>query len=414
MVLPTQAFSLVLLFGFVALFVSALRSYSDEYVSLGRWTYDDAQLARVDGANIGIPNADTMLSTARSGAKDSSVVDLVVSKQLPRRPFLARIGEAVQRRSRRRVNDNMSLDLAVDLYASSNTVHRIRPRLHHRHSSLLERLRSSSHQQSSQDDTATTSEDNNDALILRSITQPIISQAIWDKLSGTEFQQHPEQVDALAVMGEQLARSQESSDANQWIDWKAYGSQNSALQHGHIHVWTGKSKVEGYGSKSPWIKTQSIVPLSPEEMAELLLDSSRVQTYNPWSLGREDMWVDETSKTKIVKNRTQPPMGSKSMVSVTLIHARPLEDGVWLVVSRAVGGTAFQTEQDRTGGRSDILLGVNLLQPVSEDPESCLVTAITHVYSTAVPAMLAEQLGVKGAVKFVKDVRKLKVPASSS
>jgi hypothetical protein len=54
---------------------------------------------------------------------------------------------------------------------------------------------------------------------------------------------------------------------------------------------------------------------------------------------------------------------------------------------------------------------VNLLQPVGDD--SSLVTAITHVQSTIVPAMLAESLGVKGAIQFVSDLRRLRtmVPA---
>jgi hypothetical protein len=55
-------------------------------------------------------------------------------------------------------------------------------------------------------------------------------------------------------------------------------------------------------------------------------------------------------------------------------------------------------------------LGVNLIQPVDDD--SCMLTAVTHAYSAVMPAMLAERLGVKGAIKFVKDIRALRVPAS--
>ena len=171
-----------------------------------------------------------------------------------------------------------------------------------------------------------------------------------------------------------------------------------------------------YGSQVPFIKTRSIIPLAVEEMVELLLDSSRVKTYNPWSLGRRDCWVADydAEHTKIVKNRVQPPFGAKAMVSTTLLHARPAaateDDGAWIVVSRSVGGFRFAEPDDATVGRSDILLGVNLLQPV--DNESCLLTAVTHVYSSAVPTMLAERLGVQSAVKFVRDMRSLKVAAA--
>ena len=75
------------------------------------------------------------------------------------------------------------------------------------------------------------------------------------------------------------------------------------------------------------------------------------------------------------------------------------------MVSRAIGGTRYHEPDDDSAGRSDILLGVNLLQPI--DASSCQLTAVTHVYSSAVPAMLAERLGVKSAIKFVKDMRSL-------
>jgi hypothetical protein len=80
-------------------------------------------------------------------------------------------------------------------------------------------------------------------------------------------------------------------------------------------------------------------------------------------------------------------------------------------VSRAVGGREYCDDEDADCGRSDILLGINLLEPVGDD--STLVTAITHVQSSVVPSMMAEGLGVKGAIKFVHDLRRLrlKVPA---
>ena len=236
------------------------------------------------------------------------------------------------------------------------------------------------------------------------ITQPIIPQDVWDTLTGTEFQQHPEQLQQLAQMGHQLAASDQS---NEWIAWKVCGSQE-ALQDGHIHVWTGQCQKEGYGTQVPFIKTRSIVPFTAREMVDLLLDSSRVQTYNPWSMGRQDLWVH--GFTKIVKNRTQPPLGNKAMVSTTLLHATPHDEDQWLVVSRSVGGAAWEDPQDADMGRSDILLGINWLQPL--DAGSCVLTAVTHVYSPAVPTMLAERLGVKSAIKFVKDMRQLKQVAA--
>lgn len=265
---------------------------------------------------------------------------------------------------------------------------------------------------------------------LIAITQPLIPTDVWSTLTGMEFQEHPDRLDALTQTGYFLAQSDQSND---WVEWKktsgsdqpssSTSSSMALLEEGAIEVWTGKCKREGYGSQIPFIKTRSIVPLSAEEMVDLLMDSDRVKTYNPWSLGRKDCYHFTPSnphnkhdegkqQTKIVKNRTQPPLGSKPMVSVTLLHARRLPyNNSWIVVSRSIGGTLYQDPEDMDAGRSDILLGVNLLQP--RDDDTCLLTAVTHVYSSAVPVMLAERLGVTSAIKFVKDMRAVKALAAN-
>lgn len=303
------------------------------------------------------------------------------------------------------------------------------------------------------EETATDSQTQNEIdesdFVLSAITQPLIPERAWQALTGREFQDHPELLEKLAAMGEAVARD-DSSRGGEWIEWHAYGSSSSSsspdvtksLQEGDIHVWTGKCvsantksdagnnnplQQQYFGAQLPVIKTRSIIPLSVHDMVELLLDSSRVQLYNPWSLGRRDCWVavatagtlDAASLivTKIVKNRVQPPLGSKAMVSTTLLHARPAlsNDGSWVLVSRSLGhhGSALFSDSqndDETAGRSDILLGVNLLEPVSDD--SCILTAVTHVHSAAVPTLLAERLGVQSAIKFVKDMRRLKQAAN--
>jgi hypothetical protein len=254
----------------------------------------------------------------------------------------------------------------------------------------------------------------------QALVQPLIPKSVWDQLHGDEFQRFPDLLDGLSETGEMLARQDFS---NIWIDWKIHSSGGVSLEDGDVLVWTGKSLKEGYGSAVPWIKTRSIIPLAADEMVELLMDSSRVTTYNPWSLGRQDCWVAAADnnpaadpihplrQTKIVKNRVQPPMGAKPAVSVTMLHARPVnDDGTWLVISRATGGNLYPELDQDAVGRSDILLGVNLIQPVDDD--SCMLTAVTHAYSAIMPAMLAERLGVKGAIKFISDIRALRVPAS--
>lgn len=259
-------------------------------------------------------------------------------------------------------------------------------------------------------------EDSNRVASLQCLTDPLIPQHVWDGLTGKEFTEHGELLDGLARTGLNLASQDESND---WIAWtKVTASFKESLEDGAIHVWTGQTRRSGpnnqvfYGASAPFIKTRSIVPMSPIELIELMLDSNRVKTYNQWSIGRSDLWKSEDERTKIVQNTNQIPMGKKPLQSTTLLHACPIggavgPDASWLLISRAIG----PQPENKNVGTSDILLGVNMVQPLGEDKS--VLTSITHVYSSAVPGMLAERLGVKSAVKFVNDLRGLGVPVSA-
>ncbi|KAL7578183.1 hypothetical protein ACA910_012615 [Epithemia clementina (nom. ined.)] len=264
-----------------------------------------------------------------------------------------------------------------------------------------------------------------DSSDLKRLVDPLIPQSLWDRLTGNEFPEHMELLDDLARMGYKLAANDESND---WVAWTRVSSSfKQGLEDGAIHVWTGRARLRNndsssyYGAAAPFIKSRSIVPMSPMEMIDLMLDSSRVKTYNKWSMGRQDLWKSSNERTKIVQNTNKVPVGSKPLRSTTLLHACPVDarmtskpttggsggdQTAWLLLSRATG----PQPEDKNIGTSDILLGVNLIQPL-DDGQSVL-TAITHVYSTAVPGVLAEKLGVKSAVKFVKDMRGLVVPAA--
>lgn len=255
--------------------------------------------------------------------------------------------------------------------------------------------------------------------ILDGITKPLITEEIWKSLKGDEFERHPERLDDLANTAASLAEHEASDD---WIQWKEYsGSKAKGKDDESIQVWTGKARTKAFASELPFVRTRAVIPLAAEEMADLLLDSQRVKTYNAWSLYRKDCWTAPSNpdrprqQTKIVKNRVQPPMGAKPMISITLMHARPWKTKndtpgktSWLVISRAVGGTRYMDPvEDGKTGRSDILLGVNLLIPI--DDNSCMMTTVNHAYSPVIPSMLAERLGVSGATKFVGDIRRLKI-----
>jgi hypothetical protein len=276
--------------------------------------------------------------------------------------------------------------------------------------------------------------------ILDALAQPLIEETIWDEVIGNEFQLYPELWDKLASMGEDLARNDNS---NEWIEWNTImkGNENDISS---IHVWTGRTKKPNVrGSSIPFIKTRSVIPYRPRELATLLLDSTRVKSYSKFSVGRIDCWLGSTTSnlmtstendsstitepfsfTKIVQNRIQPPLGGKQMISTTFMHAQPSKNEMsyptkanegndnrpWITVSRAVGGKLFSSnnsgEDDKTLRTSEILLGVNFIQPY--DDSHSVLTSINHVYSAAVPTMLAERIGVKSAIQFINDLCALK------
>jgi hypothetical protein len=244
--------------------------------------------------------------------------------------------------------------------------------------------------------------------IFQGVTQSLVKTSIWERLNGSELE-HPSALEKLVQSGLALVRHHD----NEWVNWKATDkiteeAQESELAaekylaEGEILCYLGRCRKDQdtyYGGKLPIIKTISVIPMTPQEIADLMLDSSRVQTYNKFSLGRTDLKQIDVGigRTKIVRNLTKPPIGDE-MQSTTMIHARELENGAYVVVSRAV-----PSDEENAYGKSEILLGVNLMVPHSGS--SSLVTSVTHVYSPALPGLLAARLGVASAINFVKDLR---------
>lgn len=282
--------------------------------------------------------------------------------------------------------------------------------------------------------------------VLSGIIQQLVPCNIWNALTGREFF-FPSVLSGLARMGIQTALFVETQENIEWnpadtktrklLEMNDKNVLRQALDDEDVLVWTGKFKMEGHGSHLPIVKTASVLPMSPKEMASLLMDSSKVQSYNKMSLGRKDevilqQGIDTDAKSgsmgiggeaKIVRNLTKPPLSKKLMEFVTIMYARRLEsddhvgvgimggnhqDG-YVVVSRAVSGGQWGTlnregeESERT--RSEILLGVNLIRSIPGESNKCEVIAVTHCNSPFVPKMLAGSVGVKGAVDFVRDVR---------
>lgn len=253
--------------------------------------------------------------------------------------------------------------------------------------------------------------------ILSGIIQPLIPTSIWESLTGREFY-------FLSTLGGLIKAgiSVCMPKSEDFVDWKAADSKTrkllessdvhalqNALKEDDILVWVGKFKQEGHGSHLPLVKTVSILPMSPRNMAALLMDSTKVTSYNKMSLGRDDEVVFQEGidtevssedsnlridgEAKIVRNLTKPPLSKKLMEFVTVMYARKLRadddvgpgvvgapgaDGGYVVVSRAVNGGKWNphssdSEDQAERTRSEILLGVNLIRSVHGSPDVSLL-----------------------------------------
>ena len=250
----------------------------------------------------------------------------------------------------------------------------------------------------------------------QAISMPIFGQNVWEEQTGREFIESPSLVDALVDTGLQVL-AQKPDDENPWIEWASRVENAGDLLDGEsIHTWTGTSRIQGYGSQAPWIKIQAIVPFAPTLLAQLLMDSKRVQSYHTRPAARKDLWVNlaGASSTKISRHGTQAPLGWQTDY-FSLLHARPVPeenkepvDNVnpsWLVVSRAVGGKAWlgaSESESKIMSQSPVLLDVKLLEAVPGRPSATLMTTISHVYHKT-----DEPSGLEPAVQFIKNLREL-------
>jgi len=247
-------------------------------------------------------------------------------------------------------------------------------------------------------------------------SQPLIPEDCWNQMTGEEYNVPGEGVvQALATSGQEMATNHEN---NEWVDWKDPLPANIDDED-DIFVTTGTSKKSGFASDIPWIKSVSILPMSPEEGANLIIDSSRVKMYNKLSVGREDVKIilpktadNMEQQSKIVRNIVQLPVANKQVESVAMLHAQRLPNGAHLIVSRALAGTKYASLPEKKIGKSYILLGVNLFEPIKGSPDQCKMTAVTHAFSPGVPLVLAKKLGVKSAKDFIKDLQAAVRPVS--
>lgn len=193
-------------------------------------------------------------------------------------------------------------------------------------------------------------------------------------------------------------------------------------------VWSGSMKTNHtgtyhgyYGGKIPLFKARGIISdINPTQLLEIFMDSSKVQMYNKFSIGRRDICIlqDLDGMTKIVENESKVPFSGKIITMQTFLHARPLHgndnaNDEYIIISRSTEVKLEQEDQDkverkdhraqapaqaRPGSHNEIIWGVNILRKVHGHSNKVDLTNFTQANSSTVPNFLAQKVRVYGGM----------------
>jgi len=172
---------------------------------------------------------------------------------------------------------------------------------------------------------------------------------------------------------------------------------------GGVNVWKMylSNHPEPNGHKYPLVKAQGIVDASPEEVLEMMVDSSRIKEYNKFSKGRDDLQVLDQN-TKVVWNRTWPPLCKRPHDFCSVMHTRRLADNSFIMVTKATEHP--RAPVSKAYQRSKILLGVSVMRPIPGDAHKTQLTTYNHVVSAGIPVLIADKVSVKTAADFIVNV----------
>ena len=169
-----------------------------------------------------------------------------------------------------------------------------------------------------------------------------------------------------------------------------------------VKVWKRAVAEGSYGREYPCLKLSTVLDAPAEAVMALLVDSERVAEYNKYSKGRHD--VEHLGPaTKIVRNRTLPPLQKKVHEFCTLMHVVRREDGAQMMLTRFTDHPKVPPSSNYA--RSEIILGVTEVRPHPTDPGKSVFTTVSHVKSAGVPPFIAEQFSARGLVDFVSSLQ---------
>ena len=167
--------------------------------------------------------------------------------------------------------------------------------------------------------------------------------------------------------------------------------------------WTGSVR----NSSCPMLKTRGRIDMSPLELKELLLDCTRNHLYNQNSISKTNLhcFADNSNKigeeTKIVQNVMKIPIVGGQIQTVSLTHARRIENGSgYILISQSVG-------DDANTKSANPYYSISILRSVPNNENQTELTNITRIASIPIPKFLMHKVGLMGAMDFFKNLRSL-------
>lgn len=248
------------------------------------------------------------------------------------------------------------------------------------------------------------------------------------KLDGNRYSKYPTKTEISPIIWKEEGAT--SKHLKKLISKRCNVKRIHILQT-EIFLWSGRIQskdINSYSHKIPLFKARGIIlNMTPKDLVDLFMDSSKVYLYNKFSNGRKDVCIFENNQdgivTKVVENEAQIPFSGKIIKVLTLLHSRPLNidgkhDG-FIVVSRSVEMSSEPLNtmppvnngkhEASPGDKNEVIWGVSILRKVPGNEQMVDLTTMTQANSCAVPSFMAHKLGVMCANDFIKNVRNIQL-----
>ncbi len=169
-----------------------------------------------------------------------------------------------------------------------------------------------------------------------------------------------------------------------------------------VKLWRRATSEGSYGREYPCLKLSTVLDAPAEAVMALLVDSERVAEYNKYSKGRHD--VEHLGPhTKIVRNRSLPPLQKRVHEFCTIMHVVRREDGAQVMLTRFTDHP--RVPRSSNYARSEIILGVTEVRPHPTDKGKAVFTTVSHVKSAGVPPFIAEQFSARGLLEYATQLQ---------